>query len=57
MMLLTNDEMMHMNGAALTPQVVLIYLMLAAGVSGIYKILTSKSGRLSFGGFSFQWNK
>ncbi len=56
-MKLTSLQMKEMKGGALTPQLVLVYLMLAAGASGIYKILTSKSGRLSFSGFSFQWSK
>ncbi|MBR5794945.1 MAG: hypothetical protein IKY26_02235 [Erysipelotrichaceae bacterium] len=56
-MKLTTIQMQEMKGGALTPQLVLLYLMLAAGASGIYKILTSKSGRLSFSGFSFQWSK
>ena len=56
-MKLTILQMQQMKGGALTPQLVLAYLMIAAGVSGIYKILTSKSGRLSFSGFTFQWTK
>ena len=56
-MLLTEKEMMHLKGSALTPQIILMYLMLASGVSAVYKILTSKSGRLSFAGFNFQWTK
>ena len=56
-MKLTTYELSCCNGSALTPQLVLIYLMIAAGASGIYKILTSKSGRLSFSGFMFQWSK
>ena len=56
-MLLTREEMLWLKGSAITPQVLLMYLMLASGVSAIYKILTSKSGRLSFGGFNFQWTK
>ena len=56
-MKLSKYELITCKGGALTPQLVLVYLMLAAGVSGIYKILTSKSGRLSFSGFMFQWSK
>ena len=56
-MLLTEKEMMYLEGSALTPQMILMYLMLASGVSAVYKILTSKSGRLSFAGFNFQWTK
>ena len=57
MRMLSNSECEKMKGGAITPQMLLIYLMIAAGASGIYKILTSKSGRLSFSGFTFQWSK
>jgi len=44
-------------GGLITPQVLLLYLMIAAGAAGIYKILRSSSGKLSITGITFQWSK
>lgn len=54
---LTRMECKQMMGGAITPQLVLAYLMIVAGATGIYKIFTSSTGKLSITGITFQWNK
>lgn len=44
-------------GGAITPTLLLAYLMVAAGAAGIYKIITSRTGKLSITGITFQWSK
>ena len=54
---LSYEERNYYSGGAITPTVLLAYLMVAAGCAGIYKILKSNSGRLSITGITFQWSK
>ena len=54
---LSKDNCRNMYGGLVTPEVMLLYLMIAAGAAGIYKILKSSSGKLSITGITFQWSK
>ncbi|MDD6468117.1 MAG: hypothetical protein PUF50_08070 [Erysipelotrichaceae bacterium] len=54
---LTVQECQFAKGGAITPQLILMYLMIVAGATGIYKVFTSSTGKLSITGITFQWNK
>jgi len=53
----SRDELAQCVGGLVTPAVLLAYLMVAAGVAGIYKILTSRTGKLTITGITFSWSK
>jgi len=57
MRLLSLKEMTESFGWALTTSAVLLYLTLAAGITGIIKVLFSSSGRITFSGMTFQWKR
>jgi len=54
---LSETRCKQMVGGLIGPEVMLLYLMVAAGAAGIYKILTSATGKLSITGMTFQWGK
>ena len=54
---LSETRCRQMVGGLIGPEVMLLYLMVAAGAAGIYKILTSATGKLSITGMTFQWGK
>ncbi len=57
MKLLNKMECKQLVGFAITPALLLAYLMLVAGIAGIVKVLFSASGRVSITGMTFQWRK
>ena len=56
MLVISDCELMEMNGKAITATALLGYIAVIAGLAAIVKILTSSRGRLTLpGGFTFSW--
>ncbi len=52
---LTRKEYENLYGRAVTATSILLYLAIVAIGAGIVKILTSKRGKVSYGGIQISW--
>ena len=55
MLVLSDYELQKVHGKAITAAAIIGYVMVAAAVAGIIKILTSSKGRVSLGSFTMTW--
>ena len=55
MLVLSDYELQEVHGKVIAASAIIGYVMVAAAVAGVIKILTSSKGRVSFAGFTMTW--